>query len=128
MIEVKGINAVSLVVRDVEASLQWYREKLGFEKLFDDAPNSPSVVIGRGGVEVVLRPLENPAEATNVNTKEQACIAILAFEVEPDQLDKVEQVFIEDADIVQLDEHPKYRSRIVEDPDGHAIEFYANVG
>lgn len=53
-------------------------------------------------------------------------IAMLAFEVEPDELDKVEQVFSENGEIVKLDDHAKYRSRIVEDPDGHAIEFYAN--
>ena len=33
--------------------------------------------------------------------------------------------FAEDHGIVVLDDHPLYRSRIVEDPDGHAIELYA---
>jgi hypothetical protein len=31
--------------------------------------------------------------------------------------------FPEDKDIVVLDNHPKYRSRIIEDPDGHSIEL-----
>ncbi|MDH4202429.1 MAG: VOC family protein [Phycisphaerae bacterium] len=125
MIHVKRINAVSLVVRDIEKSMDWYREKLGFEKKFDDAPNSPSVVIGRGDVELVLRPAENP-NATPVNTAEQICIPMLCFEVDAAELDRVETEFAEDADIVKLDDHPQYRSRITEDPDGHAIEFYAN--
>ncbi|MEN8127037.1 MAG: VOC family protein [Planctomycetota bacterium] len=125
MIHVKRINAVSLVVRDVERSIGWYRRKLGFEKEFDDAPNSPSVIIGNGDVELVLRPAKNP-NAAHVNTAEQICIPILCFEVEPSELDRVEAEFAEDCGIVKLDDHPKYRSRIIEDPDGHAIEFYAN--
>lgn len=126
MIRVRAINAVSLTVRDVAASLQWYREKLGFEKKYDDIPNSPGVIIGKDNVELVLRPLENPAAAVPVDTKHQVCIAMLAFEVEPDELGKVEQVFSDNGEIVKLDDHAKCRSRIVEDPDGHAIEFYAN--
>ena len=35
----------------------------------------------------------------------------------------LEEEFPEDDDIVSLDDHPRYRSRIVEDPDGHAIEL-----
>lgn len=125
MIHVKRINAVSLVVRDVEKSIQWYREKLGFEKEFDDVPNSPSVIIGNGDIELVLRQAKNP-DAAQVNTAEQICIPILCFEVEPAELDRMEAEFPENSGIVKLDDHPKYRSRIVEDPNGHAIEFYAN--
>lgn len=125
MIHIKRINAVSLVVRDLEKSMSWYQEKLGFEKKFDDAPNSASVIIGNGGAELVLRPAKNP-DAAAVNTAEQICIPILCFEMAPSELDRVETEFAADGEIVKLDDHPKYRSRIVEDPDGHAIEFYAN--
>lgn len=125
MNQVKTLNAVSLTVRDLDASLRWYREKMGFKAQFDDAPNSPGVVIGDGNVELVLRPLEDVAAAMPVDTKRQVCIAMLAFEVTPSELDKVEQEFAGDGEIVKLDNHPKYRSRILEDPDGHAIEFYA---
>ena len=31
----------------------------------------------------------------------------------------------DERDIVVLDDHPKYRSWLVEDPDGHAIELLA---
>ena len=125
MINVKRINSVSVAVRDLERSMAWYREKLGLEKLYDDAPNSPGVIVGKDDVELTLRPLSNPNTATQVDTANQVSIPLLAFEVEPGELDRVKDVFSEDPDIVVLDDHPKYRSRIVEDPDGHAIEFYA---
>ena len=128
MIQVKAINGISLTVRDLDASLKWYREKLGFEKLYDDTPNSDGVTIGKNGVELLLQPLAKPETATPVDTVHQICIPLLTFEVAADELAKVEQVFSEDTDIVKLNDHPKYRSRIVEDPDGHAIEFYSTKG
>ena len=82
-INVKRINSVSVAVRDLEKSMAWYREKLGFEKLYGDTPNSPSVIIGKDGVELTLRPLSNPETATQVDTENQVCIPLLAFEVEP---------------------------------------------
>ena len=123
MIKPKRFSAVVLAVRDVERSAAWYKEKFGFEKLYDDAPNSPGVVIGRDGIELCLNPLDDPGSATDVDTKHQACIQLFCLEVEDSDLERIAEEFAEDHDIVVLDEHPKYRSRIVEDPDGHSIEL-----
>ncbi|KKK41056.1 hypothetical protein LCGC14_2864270, partial [marine sediment metagenome] len=37
--------------------------------------------------------------------------------------EKIVDEFPEEDDIVVLDDHPKYRGRIIEDPDGHSIEL-----
>lgn len=125
MIKPKRFGTVVLSVRDLDASLTWYRQKFGFEKLYDDTPNSKGIAIGRNGVEIHLNPLAKPDEATPVETSRQLCVQVFCFEVDPSDLDRVASEFPEDKDIVALDDHPKYRSRIVEDPDGHAIELYA---
>ena len=124
MINPKSLGAVVLSVRSVEDSLAWYREKFGFEKLYDDAPNSKGIAIGTGGIILHLNPLENPAEATHVETSRQICVQLFCLEVAESDLDRVEQEFPED-DIVALDDHPKYRSRIIKDPHGHAIELFS---
>lgn len=123
MIRPRNLAAVVLSVRDLERSLEWYREKFGFEKLYDDAPNSGGVVIGAGGIELALNPLEDPGSATPVDTRRQACVQLFCLEVDKADLARVEAEFPEDDDIIVLDDHPRYRSRIVEDPDGHAIEL-----
>ena len=125
MIRPKSLGSVVLSVRSVEDSLAWYREKFGFEKLYDDAPNSKGIAIGADGVVLHLNPLADPAGATPVETSRQVCVQLFCLEVPERDLDRVEQEFPEDNDIVVLDDHPKYRSRIVEDPDGHAIELFA---
>ena len=123
MIIPKKHSAVTLTVSNLERSLAWYREKFGFEKLYDDAPNSPGVVVGVNGVELVLKETDEPETAELVNHKDQMCIQLFGFEVDEADLDRVAEEFPEDDDIVVLDDHPKYRSRIIEDPDGHAIEL-----
>jgi len=125
MISPKALSAVVLSVRDMERSLAWYRDKFGFRKLHDDAPNSKAVIIGANGIVLALNPLADPADATPVDTGRQVCVQLFALEVEESDLLRVEQEFPEDKDIVVLEDHPKYRSRIVEDPDGHSIELLA---
>ena len=125
MIKPKSLGAVVLSVRDLQNSLAWYQEKFGFEKLYDDVPNSKSIAIGADGVVLHLNPLEDPQSATAVQTNRQVCVQLFCLEVPEADLDRVAQEFPEDDDIVVLDDHPKYRSRIVEDPDGHAIELFA---
>lgn len=125
MIAPKSLSAVVLSVRDVDKSFAWYRDKFGFERLYDDAPNSKSIIIGANGVTLALNPLEDAANATPVDTRRQVCVQLFALEVEESDLLRVQQEFPEDKDIVVLDDHPKYRSRIIEDPDGHSIELIA---
>ncbi len=47
MISPTNLAAVVLSVRDLQRSLGWYREKFGFEKLYDDTPNPSSSVQDR---------------------------------------------------------------------------------
>lgn len=125
MITPVSLSTVVLSVRDVDKALAWYSEKFGFEKLYDDTPNSKAIIIGTKGITLALNPLEDPIAATNVDTAHQACVQLFSIEIDETDLNRVAAEFPEDKDIVELDGHPMYRSRIVEDPDGHAIELIA---
>jgi catechol 2,3-dioxygenase-like lactoylglutathione lyase family enzyme len=123
MIKPSNTGAITLTVRDIERSLAWYRDKFGFEKLYDDAPNSDGILVGVNGVELMLKQAENPNLARPVDPCGQICVQLFGFEVDEADLDRVDQEFPECPDIVKLDGHIRYRSRIIEDPDGHAIEL-----
>jgi len=123
MIRPKKLSAITLTVRDLERSLAWYRDRFGFETLYADAPNSSGVVVAANGVELLLKQVENPGTAEPIDHRGQICVQLFGFEVDEADFDRVEQEFSEDDHIIALDDHPKYRSRIIEDPDGHAIEL-----
>ena len=122
MITPKKMNAVGIVVRDLERSLAWYKAKFGFDHLFDV---SNGVVIGTNGVELWVAQAKHPDTARNSDHNEDICIRLLGFEVSEADLARVRAEFPEDDGIVDID-HPKYKSCIIEDPDGHAIELFVN--
>jgi len=122
MITPKKLNAVGITVRDLGRSLDWYREKFAFEKLYDV---SNGLVIGANGVELWVAQVKDPATARKADNDKDVCIRLIGFEVSEEDLARVEAEFPEDDDIVGI-EHPRYRSRIIEDPDGHAIELFVS--
>ena len=122
MIKPKKLNAVTIAVRDLDRSLKWYREHFGFERLFDV---EGGVVIGADGVELVVSQVGDPAHAPLVNHAVDVCVRLFAFEVTEEDFARVKDEFPEDKDIVEID-HPRYKSYITEDLDGHCIELYVD--
>lgn len=122
MITPKKLNAVGVVVRDLQRSLAWYKEKFGFERLFEV---SNGVIIGAHGVELWVAQAKDPLNARQSDHARDICIRLIGFEVSEDDLSRVKAEFPEDDDIVEID-HPKYKSCIIEDPDGHAIELFVS--
>ncbi|NCO42297.1 MAG: hypothetical protein COZ06_08825 [Armatimonadetes bacterium CG_4_10_14_3_um_filter_66_18] len=122
MITPKNLNAVGIVVRDLGRSLAWHREKFGFEKLYDV---DNGVIIGTSGVEFWVAEAADPVNARQSDHAHDVCIRLIGFEVSEDDLARVRTEFPEDDDIVEID-HPRYRSCIVEDPDGRAIELFVD--
>lgn len=122
MIKPKKINSVILAVRDIEKSLTWYKEHFGFEKLYDV---SNGVLIGSDGIELVLSQADNPQDARKADEANDICIRLFAFEVAAEDIERVEKEFPEETDFVRID-HPRYKSCIIEDPDGHSIELYVD--
>jgi catechol-2,3-dioxygenase len=122
MIKPKKMNSVILAVRDIEKSLAWYKKHFGFERLYDV---QGGFLIGADGVELVLSQVNNPEDARKADEAKDICIRLFAFEVTQQELEQAEKEFPEDADLVRID-HPKCKSCIIEDPDGHSIELYVD--
>ena len=123
MIKPKKINSIILAVRNIEKSMAWYKEHFGFERLYDV---QGGVLIGADGVELVLSQANNPEKARKADEAKDICIRLFAFEVTPQELERAEKEFPEEADLVRID-HPRYRSCIIDDPDRHSIELYVDT-
>ena len=115
MITPRKMNAVGIVVRDLERSLAWYKEKFGFEHLYDV---SNGVIIGANGVELWVARVDVCVCVGGLGDADDA-------EVSEADLVRVKAEFAEDEDLVEID-HARYKSFITEDPDGHAIELFVN--
>ena len=120
MIKPKKMNAVILAVRDIEKSLAWYKKHFGFERLYDV---QGGVLIGADGVELVLSQANNPENARKADEAKDICIRLFAFEVTQQDLGSAAEEFPKETDLTWID-HPRFKSCIIDDPDGHSIELY----
>ncbi len=120
MIKLQRIGEVGLVVRDLRLSLDWYSRHFGMRHLYDV---SNGVIIGVGDVELWLAEAGNPDSARASDTAGDICIRLVGFQVDEEDFDRILAEFSDDDDLIEVD-HPLYRSCIIEDPDGHAIELY----
>lgn len=122
MIKPKKINSVILAVRDIEKSLAWYNKHFGFERLYDV---QGGVLIGANGVELVISQANNPEDARKADEAKDICIRLFAFDVLQEDLERAKEEFPEETDLTWID-HPRYKSCIIGDPDGHSIELYVD--
>src|SRR5690349_18337856 len=60
--QLDGIDHVAIGVRDVERSVQWYVEVLGFERLYDGAWNGVPTFVGKGHTGIALFPADPDAK------------------------------------------------------------------
>ena len=63
--QLEGIDHVALGVRDIEQSVKWYIEVLGFERLHDGVWNGVPTFIGKGNTGIALFPASPNAKPTS---------------------------------------------------------------
>ncbi|HXQ33633.1 MAG TPA: VOC family protein, partial [Anaerolineales bacterium] len=60
MFKVQGIDHIGLAVKDVQKSVEWYRELFGLERLFEDFWGNFPGVVGIGETSVAFFPSDDP--------------------------------------------------------------------
>ena len=123
MIRAKRIECVDISCRDRERSLAWYRDHFGFESLYE--VSGGGIVIGRDGVTLCLFQVADPEAAREGYTGSEVAVRLFGLEVGESDFARLADEFADDPELVWMD-HPRYKSCITEDPDGHAIELIVN--
>jgi catechol 2,3-dioxygenase-like lactoylglutathione lyase family enzyme len=123
VIRATRIECVDLSCRDRERALAWYREHFGFEPLYE--VSGGGIVIGRDGVTLCLFQVKDPATAREGYTGSEVAVRLFGFAVDEADFARLADEFSADPGLVWID-HPRYKSCITEDPDGHAIELIVN--
>ncbi|MHC4123629.1 MAG: VOC family protein [Planctomycetota bacterium] len=83
MIIPKKLNAVILVVHNLEKSSAWYKKHFGFERKYEV---EGGILIGNNSVEIVLSQVDELQKAQEVDMAKTPCIRLFAFEVEEKDL------------------------------------------
>lgn len=122
MFKVECIDHVALLVRDVEASVRWYQEVLGLERLYQEVWGSFPAVVGTGGTSLALFPVAgaNPHPPPGRDT---LCMRHVAFRVDRTNFRAAQDALRERGIAFELQDHQAAHSIYFADPDGHQLEI-----
>jgi catechol 2,3-dioxygenase-like lactoylglutathione lyase family enzyme len=135
MSRVEGLAEIVLWTADIEASVEFYRDRFGLEVISPPAmPNKfLRVAEPEGSIPemIVLIPHPHPDDYFPTHrTKEQRTLHHLAFRVSASAYEELENGFIEAGVEVRHGVHPVLkgvRTFYVDDPDGNEVEVIGPV-
>jgi catechol 2,3-dioxygenase-like lactoylglutathione lyase family enzyme len=122
MFKHEGIDHVALSVRDVERSVRWYIDVLGFEKRYEGIWDGAPVFIGKGETALAIFPVrENESEAA----AQPAPIRLLHLALRADGANflKAQEELKARGIKFTFQDHEISHSIYFCDPDGHELEI-----
>jgi catechol 2,3-dioxygenase len=133
MADIRGLAEIVIVVQDLDASLAFYRDRLGLTVI--SPPNLPAVFLRVGeegpGVpqQIVLVP--RPADAAPLaSSKAGRVLHHIGLEVAPDRYDAERERLAAAGLDVRGGSHPflPVEAFYVDDPDGNEVELVRRTG
>ena len=122
MFELEKIDHVAILVRDIDASVKWYKETLGLDHYFKGEWDGVPTMIGKGQTCIALFKTSsgNPNPAPDNNTIK---MLHLAFKADKGNFLKAQQELTAKNINFSFQDHEIARSIYFKDPDGHMIEI-----
>ena len=120
--QLEGIDHVALGVRDIEQSVKWYTEVLGFERLHEGMWNEVPTFIGKRNSGIALFPASHDAKSTSTSHRELRMLH-LAFRANRENFIAAQRELKKCGIEFEFQDHEISHSIYFRDPDGHALEI-----
>jgi len=111
---------VAIGVRDIEQSMKWYIEVLGFERLYEGAWNGVPTFIGKGNTGIALFPATHQAKPS---THREIRMLHLAFRADRENFLAAQRELEKRGIKSEFQDHEISHSIYFRDPDGHHLEI-----
>ncbi len=119
MFKIQGIDHIGLAVRDVQKSVEWFRELFGMERLYEDFWGNFPGVVGMRETSVAFFPKDDP----HVPLPAGLPIHHLAFRVDRVNCNSARETLRQRGIEFEFQDHEIVHSIYFFDPDGHLIEL-----
>lgn len=121
MFETEGIDHIAILVRDVAASVEWYRDVLGLQRRHEEVWGDFPAVVGVGGTSLALFPVA-VADPKPRPDRDTIAMRHFAFRVTRRNFERA-KAHLADRGIPFTEQHHQIAESIYFfDPDGHEVE------
>ena len=120
--QLEGIDHVALGVRDIEQSVKWYIDVLGFERLHEGMWDGVPTFIGKGNTGIALFPAKPDAKPTWSDDRELRMLH-LAFRADRENFLAAQRELEARGIKIEFQDHKISHSIYFRDPDGHQLEI-----
>jgi catechol 2,3-dioxygenase-like lactoylglutathione lyase family enzyme len=120
--QLEGLDHVALGVRDIERSVQWYRDVLGLERLYPGMWNGVPTFIGKGNTGIALFPAKPDAKPASSSHGELRMLH-LAFRADRKNFLAAQRELEKRGIRFEFQDHEISHSIYFRDPDGHLLEI-----
>jgi catechol 2,3-dioxygenase-like lactoylglutathione lyase family enzyme len=120
--QLEGIDHVALGVRDIERSVNWYTEVLGFELFHEGMWDGVPTFIGKGDTGIALFPPNSDAKSTSSSHRELRMLH-LAFRADRENFLAAQRDLQKRGIEFEFQDHEISHSIYFRDPDGHQLEI-----
>ena len=122
MFKLDGLDQVALTVRDVKASVAWYRDVLGLQRIHEGVWGDVPAFVVSGTTGLALFPVrgDDPHSPPGSDT---LCFRHVAFRANRAEFEKARRTLQEKGIDCAFQDHQIAPSIYFHDPDGHQIEI-----
>lgn len=128
--EIKELGHIVLYVRDLERSVAFYRDLLGWRQVAPEVPGMPAVAFSSGRTHHELLLIEVGPQAQPIPAGRRVGLYHFGLKVgdTDDELrEALARVQEAGATIIGMSDHTVTHSLYIADPDGNEIELYIDV-
>jgi catechol 2,3-dioxygenase-like lactoylglutathione lyase family enzyme len=125
-VQLEGIDHVALSVRDIDRSLRWYSEVLGFKREHDDVWDDVPTFIALGTTAIALFPIHGGSSKKNASpgrTIAEVRMLHLAFRADRKNFLSAQEELEKRGIKFNFQDHEISHSIYFCDPDGHELEI-----
>ncbi len=120
--QLEGIDHVALGVRNIDRSVKWYTDVLGFERVHEGMWDGVPTFIGKGDTGIALFPANSDAKSTSSSHRELRMLH-LAFRADRENFLAAQRELEKRGIEFEFQDHEISHSIYFRDPDGHALEI-----
>ena len=122
MFQLDGLDHVALTVRDVNRSVDWYRDVLGLQRRHENVWGEIPAFVVSGTTGLALFPVrgDDPLPSPGPDT---LCFRHVAFRANREEFEKARRTLRKKEIDYKFQDHQISHSIYFHDPDGHQIEI-----